>query len=417
MEKGVVINGRRLALWRFTLSLALLAAGSGGAWPSAQSTCNLPASTRLVPWLGGRWFLSGANVPWQNGGFGADFGTVEEWGQHTYSHSATGQMFATLKADGANTVRWWVFADGRGAPEFDVASGGNVTGFDAQFLPSLEDAIKLAAQYNLYIVFNLWSFDMLYDDSTPAARGEHAGGHHDLIVEAAKRQSFVNNALIPMLQHPIGGTAYTVGTHPNVLGWDIINEPEWGITESGGVNPGISQPVSLAEMRRFVAEVAAAIHQHSNQLVTLGSASMKWNSDGALGAVGNWWSDAALTPYAAAGALDFYQIHYYGWMNGDEVNWSYSPLFNTFTAAGFDKPTVVGELPANAQADTGHPLSAVLAGLYDNCYAGAWVWSYEGVDGQGAWNAAQSAYQAFDAQHADEIVVKPFRTYLPLLRK
>jgi hypothetical protein len=356
-------------------------------------------------------------VPWQGGGFGADFGTVEEWGQHTYSHAATGQMFARLKADGANTVRWWVFADGRGAPEFDALSGGSVTGFDSQFLPSLVDAIQLASQHNLYLVFNLWSFDMLYDDSTPAGRGEHAGGHRDLIVEAGKRQSFINNALTPMLQQPVTGTAYTVGTHPNVLGWDIVNEPEWGITESAAVNPGISQPVSLAEMQRFVAEVAAAIRQNSNQWVTLGSASMKWNSDGALGAVGNWWSDAALTPYAADGYLDFYQIHYYGWMNGDEVFWSYSPLFNSFADAGFDKPTVVGELPGNAQADTGHTLGALLDGLYDNCYAGAWMWSYYGVDGHGDWGVAQSAYQAFNAQHAGEISIAPFRVHLPLLQK
>ena len=407
-----------LARLRFIFALALLGlTGPGPLAAPAQTSCSLPASTRLVPWLGGRWFLSGTNVPWQNGGFGADFGTVEEWGQHTYSQGATKGMFAALKAAGANTVRWWVFADGRGAPEFDSANGGNVTGLDAQFLPSLEDAIQIAAQSNIYLVFNLWSFDMLYDDSTPGGRGEHAGGHRDLIVETVKRQSFIGNALIPMLQHPISGTTYTVGTHPNVLGWDIINEPEWGIAESGSVNPGISQPVSLADLRRFVAEVAAAIHQNSNQWVTLGSASLKWNSDGALGAVGNWWSDAALTPYASQGYLDFYQIHYYGWMNGDEVFWSYSPLFNTWAAAGLDKPAVVGELPADALADTGRTLSALLDGIYNNCYAGAWVWSYYGVDGHGDWEAAQGAYRDFNAQHVDEIIIKPFRVYLSLLRK
>ncbi len=383
--------------------------------PPMALTPQTTSTTNLVPWRCGNWFLSGANVPWQNGGFGADFGTVEEWGQHTYSHTDTAQMFATLQASGANTVRWWVFADGRGAPEFDSTGGGSVTGFDSNFLASMTDAINLAAQHNIYLVFNLWSFDMLFDDSSSDDRGEHAGGHRDLIVESGKRQSFINQALLPMLQYPVTGTNYTIGTHPNVLGWDIINEPEWGITESEAVDSNISQPVSLAEMRRFVAEVAAVIHQNSNQLVTLGSASMKWNSNGALGAVGNWWSDAALTPYASDGHLDFYQIHYYGWMNGDEINWSYSPLFNTFAAATFDKPTVVGEFPANASG-TGHTLSQILNGIYDNSYAGAWSWSYEGVDSNGSWSDSQSASIAFNLVHSGQIKIE-CHIYLPLILK
>lgn len=383
--------------------------------PMTLSATQVVSGGHLIPWLCGRWFLSGVNVPWQNGGFGADFGTVEEWSQHTYSHADTEQMFAALKISGVNTVRWWVFADGRGAPEFDATSGGHVIGLDAGFLPSMEDAINLAAKYNIYIVFNLWSFDMLFDDSTAGGRGEHAGGHRDLIVDANVRQSFIGNALLPILQHPVTGTCCTIGTHPNVMAWDIINEPEWGITESGAVDSNISQPVSLAEMRRFVAEVSAAIHQHSNQMATLGSASMKWNCDGALGAVGNWWSDTALTPYASAGYLDFYQVHYYGWMNGDEITWSYSPLFNTFAAAGFDKPTVVGEFPANTTG-TGHALSEILEGVYDNGYAGAWTWSYEGVDSNGAWSDSSSAYNAFDLAHPTQInIVRCI--YLPIILK
>ncbi|MCU0490743.1 MAG: hypothetical protein MUD01_04115, partial [Chloroflexaceae bacterium] len=125
----------------------------------------------LVPFADGRWFLSGANVPWLNGGFGADFGTVEAWGQHTYDPAKAGAMFARLKESGANSVRWWVFADGRGAPEFDAPSGGKVTGLDERFLSTMADAIKQAAQNGIYIQFTMWSFDMLYADSTAQERG------------------------------------------------------------------------------------------------------------------------------------------------------------------------------------------------------------------------------------------------------
>jgi hypothetical protein len=391
---------------------------------SASLAAACPANaSHLVSWKGGRWFLAGVNVPWQNGGFGADFATVEEWGMHTYSHSATDTMFAALQANGVNTVRWWVFADGRGGPEFTASSGGAVSGLDATTLPSMADAVALAAQHNIRIVFNLWSFDMLKGDSTANGSGEHAGGHTDLITNAAKRSSFLTKALQPMLAYPVPGTSYTIGTHPNVLGWDIFNEPEFGISDLGAVDGQISQPVTLAQMRQFVAETAGTIHRNSNQLVTVGSTAMKWNSDAGLGTVGNMWKDAALTPYDAQGGLDFYQIHYYSWMNGDGVNWSYSPLAINWAAGGFDKPTVIGELPANA-GGTGYTSAGLLDKLHSNCYAGAWAWSYNGVDGAGTWADTSAALKAFASAHPAEVNISSGPTlpldkhvYLPLIKR
>lgn len=372
----------------------------------------------LLPYGCGQWFFSGVNIPWQNGGYGADFGTVEEWGQHTYSASATETMFAELSSAGVNSVRWWLFTDGRGAPEFSANSGGSVTGLDANFLPSMASAIQLAQEYDLYLVFTLWDFSMVFADSTAFGSGEHSGYHGNLITNSTDRQSFINNALLPMLDYPVGG--YTIGTHPNVLAWEIINEPEWIITNLNALDGRAVQPVTLAQMHRFVAELSSAIHQNSNQMVTVGSASLKWNSDTALGADGNFWSDADLSPYAADGTLDFYQIHYYGWMNGDGVNWSYSPLFNSVSAASLDKPTIVGEFPANA-SDTGTNLSGLLNGIYNNGYAGAWTWSYDGVDGNGSWSNSAAAMTSFNQAHQGQTAVT-FATcsnhvYLPSIVK
>ncbi|MFV9507476.1 MAG: hypothetical protein AB4911_23225, partial [Oscillochloridaceae bacterium umkhey_bin13] len=208
------------------------------------SSC--PANQRhLVPWKGGNWFLSGANVAWQNGGFGADFATVEQWNQHTYNSARTDRMFADLKAAGANSVRWWVFADGRGAPEF---RNGQVAGFDATTLPTMADAINLAAKHDIYITFTLWSFDMLADSPLANRRG--------LIVDATQRRALLDNAIVPMLRYPVPGTSYMIGTHPNVISWEVINEPEWGIFEAGAIHASIKQPVTLGEMQRFIAETA-----------------------------------------------------------------------------------------------------------------------------------------------------------------
>jgi lysophospholipase L1-like esterase len=154
-------------------------------------------------------------------------------------------------------------------------------------------------------------------------------------------------------------------------------------------------------MQRFVAETAGAIHRNSNQLVTVGSAAMKWNSTAAPGATGNWWSDAALTPYDPQGHLDYYQIHYYGWMNGD-ANWSSSPLKVSWQQGGFDKPVVIGELPANASG-TGVSISDLLEGIFGNCYAGVWAWSYAGVDSNGGWADLVGPMTRFNAAHRAEV--------------
>ncbi|NJM08271.1 hypothetical protein HC891_21980, partial [Candidatus Gracilibacteria bacterium] len=368
-----------------------------------------------MPWRGGRWFLSGVNIPWMGGGYGSTFGKVEEWNQHTYDHNEADALFAELKAAGVNSVRWWVFADGRGAPEFSAKSGGSVTGLDSTVLPSMADAVRVAEKHGVYIVFNLWSFDMLLDDSTASGRGEHAGGHRDMIVDVNKRRSFINNALLPILRHPVAGTSYTIGTHPNVLGWDIMNEPEWAIRESKAVNDKISRPVSLAEMRRFIAEISGAIHRNSNQLTTVGSAALKWNSDTGPGVVGNWWKDSALTPYDAQGYLDFYQIHYYGWMNGDGKYWSYSPAVVDLAAAGFDKPTVIGEYPANAE-DSGYDPAGLLERFRANKYGGAWAWSYYDIDAAGNWSDIKPALSAFNRRYVDEIAIDAAPTALPPCR-
>lgn len=361
----------------------------------------LSAQNTAVDWRGQKLHLTGCNVAWL--GYGADFGRVEEWGDYcAYSHSDTETMFSSLADAGGNCVRWWVFCDGRGAPEFDSNNGGNVTGLDSSVMSNMDDVINLAEDYGIYIIFCLWDFGMLFDDSTAGGRGEHAGGHRNLVVDDAARGTFITNALLPMLRHRITNSSYTVATHPNVLAWEIINEPEWGITESGAVDEMISNPVSLVQMQEFVAKLSGVIHRQANQLVTLGSACLKWNSDTALGAAGNWWKDSALIPYDADGALDFYQFHYYGWMNGDYTTWSYSPLSNSAADASFDKPAVIGEFPANGGSTT-WTVAEIINGCYSNGYAGCWAWTYQGVDTCGSWTNCRSAYAAFGSNRWEEI--------------
>jgi hypothetical protein len=188
----------------------------------------------------------------------------------------------------------------------------------------------------------------------------------------------------------------------------------------------VQQQVSLAEMQRFVAEVAGTIHRNSNQTVTVGAAAMKWNSTAAPGAQGNWWSDAQLTKYDPQGYLDYYQIHYYGWANGDGVSWTYSPLKVSWQAGGFDKPVVIGEHPANASG-AGVGVAQMLNTFLGNCYAGVWGWSYAGVDDNGSWADLGGPLGQLNAANASLVKLPPLvrvdpatltnKVYLPLSRR
>ena len=62
-------------------------------------------------------FFAGVNIPWHN--FGYDIGS-------SFSKEWFDSAFANVSARGANSVRFWLHADGRASPTF--AADGSVTG-------------------------------------------------------------------------------------------------------------------------------------------------------------------------------------------------------------------------------------------------------------------------------------------------
>ena len=223
---------------------------------------------------------NGLNVPWDN--FGYDIGTSTPFNTSWFQ-----QFFSDCDANDVNSVRFWLHCDGRGSPLF--YSDGEVSGLSSTFLSNLNTLVNMAKQSNVVILITLWSFDMCNQEVSN-------GLHPDLISNQTKTTTYLNNALIPMLN--------SIGTFDNVI-WEVINEPEWCISETP---PSTLVSVPLQQMQRFVAMIANTIHTHSSQKVTVGSASLKWNSD-VSPAVGNWWSDSGLkAAYSASGSyLDFYQ--------------------------------------------------------------------------------------------------------------
>jgi len=310
------------------------------------------------------WF-NGINVPWNS--FGYDIGA----GAYDFNWFTT--FFQDCQTNHINSARFWLHCDGRASPQW--ASDGHVTGLSATFLNELTNLTTLAKSYNVVLLITFWSFDMCKQETSN-------GFHPDLISDATKTQSYIDNALKPILKALSG--------FENVV-YEVINEPEWCIQETPGNTP---TQVPLVQMQRFVGMIAAAIHQNSPQKVTLGSSALKWNSDKVPPAVGNWWSDASIGKGFPGGKLDFYQFHFYDWCYNPD--WGFDPCRVPASYWQLDKPTVVGELPATGGSH--YSPTDLLQCSFNDSYVGDMFWSYK-VDFP--WRNAITAWNSFYSNHAN----------------
>jgi hypothetical protein len=183
-----------------------------------------------------------------------------------------------------------------------------------------------------------------------------------MVSDATRRAKLIANVVRPL--------ARAVADSPHadrLLGWDVVNEPEWAVEAStpGAPSGGAFTPngelvtVSLADMKALISESTAALHDElPGTLVSVGWAAAKWQ-----------WAFADLT------SLDFHQPHIYGWVD------AYWPYTKTPAELGYgDKPTVMGEyyLMATPFSDGGDNASYqdINESWFENGYAGAWSWQY-----------------------------------------
>ncbi|MBI4491719.1 MAG: hypothetical protein HY690_02885 [Chloroflexi bacterium] len=346
----------RLSVWLATILVVL---GPLLPWPRLLAAPP-PGDGQLLV-RGQPAFLAGVNYPWRSP---QDFGTGE-WGHSGVSNPTTyaevDTDFANLAAQGVRVVKWRVFNDGRYSPEFDAR--GFPTGLDDQFFPDLDAALALARKHDLRLVLVLFSSGFWTTNCT-APEGVHFGGHADLLLNPAKRHSLVQRVLIPLLQH--------LGADDRVLAYEILAEPDWGITELHR-DPDWRLKVPLAPVRALVAEAARAIHTYSPALATLET------------------NRASHLPAWRGLGLDYYSFSWYDWVE------PYDPLDVPARALGVDRPVVLGEFPADGSAYYG--LSEVLELALRQGYAGAFGWSYWGADQMGEWAAAVEQYLPWARTH------------------
>jgi hypothetical protein len=271
-------------------------------------------------------FLIGANLPWVH--YGIDFG-ANAWRPHggVSQPDERAQLdiaFAQLAASGVQSVRWFLFCDGRAGIRF--SAGGRPLGLDDYVFRDVDAALEIARDHRITIMFAL--FDFLFCDAASATRGVQMGGRAHAIADRENRAVLFDTVLRPLLER--------YGSEPQIFAWDIMNEPEWINT------------VEAADLRAFLAESAALIHSSTRHPVTVGSAGVRWRDR-----------------YAGLG-LDFYQVHWYDSLR-DQPS-----LETPVSELGFDGPVLLGEFPTRGSRRT--PDEIVYAARAAG-YSGAFYWS------------------------------------------
>jgi hypothetical protein len=292
-------------------------------------------------------FINGVNTPWDNwNDLGGSF-DEEFWSTH----------FAELKDEGINATRIWISCNGA---NLDIQPDGYVNGPKEAFWNNMDTLLQLAEENGIYIMATVMSFDNFKDESNNNYTSWRA-----MLDSEESMDSFVDNFIVPLSQRYNGFNS--------LWSIDLCNEPDW-IYENEECGK-----IDWEKICALFAKEAAAIHENSDILVTVGFGIIKYNSDNYNG---NYGSDEYLQSFYnnENAYLDFYEPHYYEW----QKSWFSSPFEVDPVTFGTDgsKPVVIGEFPATGFE--GMSGSECYINAFSNGYNGVMAWTSNGVDDCGS---------------------------------
>ena len=327
-------------------------AGSGKAQVVVEGTDFVVGNQKI--------WINGVNTPWDKwNDFGGGF-NFEFWQEH----------FSKLHEAGVNAARVWIVCDG--TTGIDIAEDGTVSGATDQHWKDLDELFSLAETYQIYIMATVQSFDCFKDSNSTYQ------AWRNMVQDESKTESFIDNYIVPLVQR--------YDKNDYLWSVDLCNEPDW-IVENDECGK-----LGWDGLQRYYAEAAAAIHENSDVLVTVGLGMIKYNSDKQQGnKISDGEMQAAMTSskYDKGFAyVDFYSVHWYSWMQG---MWGY-PFDESPEEFGLDgtKPAVIGECPAVSDGD--FDIAKAYEQAYNNGWDGVQAWKSSGQDdGCGLWKDIEPA--------------------------
>ena len=316
-------------------------AGDGSAKVTAEGS-------KLV--VGGKeLFINGVNTPWDKWN---DFGSTN------FNYVFWDMHFAELEEAGVNASRVWInCADMVGVKLDESGTFAEVTDKHWQDLDVL---FTIAKKHHIYIMATLMSFDHFKD----ANNGYESWRR--MVADTEKIDSFVNGYVVPF--------AKRYDSCDYLWSIDLMNEPDWVYENSE------CGRISWNDLGNLFSREAAAIHDNSDILVTIGFGMIKYNSSKYEGDYG---SDEFLSERSGSKSsyLDFYSTHFYYW----EKQWFGYPFSTSpadFGLAG-GKPCVIGEVAANDVGESGETLEQKYENVLNNGWNGIMAWTSNGVDSCG----------------------------------
>jgi len=339
-------------------------------------------------------YLSGPNLPWL--WYGYDFGN----GQYGASGAELRAMVNEIQASGGNTFRLILHVEGTHTPVFDAT--GHVASLDSAgtFTTEVHQFLDYAQSHNVFVILVLWF-------GNAAATQQH---FLDLVTDDSILDSYIHNALTPLVTALAG--------HPALAAWEVANEPEASVTTAADANPcydttliaagGIGGgPLPMYRILRFIGLQNAAIRAADPTVLVGNAASSEISINDAFGNSFNHYSDACLL--AASGVpnshIDYYKINTYAWQGGWSTN---SPFVVNAYDYQLTKPVVIGRFSSICAA--GETITQLWSYPYNNNYAGALSWAY---NGDGTWcmdtSAAQDEGMSYISGFTHNGVIQPIQ--------
>ena len=286
-----------------------------------------------------------------------------------YDHAEMETQIVNLKAIGATAMRWNTFLFGR---DLRWDANGYCTGMCAHAVANIKDGLDLAYKHRIVIQIVLSTAHWLSYGTQQPEEVTRVNNNRFMFTNAAATQAYIDNVIKPITR--------TIGVHPGLFGYCIINEAS-GMYYDEDAPTGTWSDVKVhkSDFQRWVNRVASEIHD--NQPGALCSVS------GVAAGIAEY-ADAALIAAGGKtnGIMDIHQVQFYPNNHGE----AWSPFLHTprqLVAAygGGLKPFICGETPIEGIKNDGRGkfkgteefgLGEGYIRLYTNGHSGGFTWSY-----------------------------------------